>query len=98
VVTVSLYQWESDHLSVKSFTMNIRLFGLGGAFVGIFCIWTLLAIQYAASFSNCNPGFGCSVGAPVETTIGMIILPGVILLGLFIVVLARNRQVPHSPC
>src|SRR6267378_1353388 len=72
--------------------MNIRSFGLALAFVGIFCVWTLFAIQFTASFSSCNPGYGCRIGAPIETTIGIIIVPGILLLSLFIAVLLRNRE------
>jgi len=72
--------------------MNIRLLGLGLAFVVIFCVWTLFDIQFAASFSSCNPGFGCTIGAPLEATIATALVPGIILLGLFVAILLRNRR------
>jgi len=74
--------------------INTRLFALGVAFVATFAVWVSIAVSYSASFSVCNPGYGCSHGAPIETTIGIILTPGALLLAIFIAVWARRGKVP----
>jgi len=71
--------------------VNVRLFGV--VFIGIFCVWTLFDIQFAASYRNCSPapGYGCP-GAPIEATVASVLIPGIILLVLFIAILLRNRE------
>jgi len=65
---------------------------LGVAFVAVFAIWIPIAVSYSASLSDCNPGFGCSHGAPIETTIAIILTPGLLLLGVFIAAWASKGK------
>jgi hypothetical protein len=78
--------------------INTRLLVvLGVAFLAIFAVWIPFAISYTGSFIDCSPEVGCSRGAPIETTIVIILIPGVVLVGIFMAIWLNRGTAESVP-